>query len=93
MEPTIKVTKIKDRYHARLLCGDKVIDEMACASQLDIGWICREMLRWYDKNGSDSKFASAARKRQRTPAKGNVWYIASLEQERKKIKKKANCEL
>ena len=59
----IKVTKIRNRWHARLLDGSKILNEMACISKLDIGWICREMLRWYDKNGGISKFAVQARKK------------------------------
>ena len=72
-ELEIKVTKIKDRWHASLIKDGKVIDEMACALKEDIGWISREMLRWYDKLGGISKFASAARHRQTAGSKGQVW--------------------
>ena len=51
---------------------------MACISKLDIGWICREMLRWYDKNGGISKFAVAARKRQRGTPTDKIWYYNQL---------------
>lgn len=76
----IKVTKIGQRYHARLLQDDgTILDEMACRNRLDIGWICREMLRWFDKNGGYSKFAMMSRKRQRnaTPT-DKVWYYNAL---------------
>ena len=74
----IKVTKIRNRWHARLLDDSKILDEMACISKLDIGWICREMLRWYDKNGGISKFAVAARKRQRGYPTDKIWYYNQL---------------
>lgn len=60
----IKVTKIRSWWHARLFQDDRVIDEYRCDDSRDIKWICREMLRWFDKMGGMSKWASAARKRQ-----------------------------
>lgn len=80
-ELQIKVTKIKNRYHARLIDFDgSIFDEMACSYKLDIGWICREMLRWYSKLGGVSDFAESARDRQcYTPCPvGKVWYRNSL---------------
>ena len=77
----IKVTKIRNRWHARLLEGSTILDEMACLNRLDIGWICREMLRWYDKYGGKySKFAIKARERQRKTEYplGKVWYYNQL---------------
>jgi hypothetical protein len=77
----LKVTRIGDRYHARLIIdNDVVFDEMACSLKRDIGWICREMLRWYSKLGGVSEFAESARDRQRkTPCPvGKVWYRNSL---------------
>lgn len=74
----IKVTKIRNRWHARLLEGSKILDEMACMSKLDIGWICKEMLRWYDKNGGISKFAMEARKRHRGSPTAKIWYYNQL---------------
>jgi len=74
----IKVTKIKNRFHARLFVNEKVYDEMACSFKRDIGYICREMLRWYDKNGG-SKWSSAVRKRRGvdTPL-GKIWHRKDL---------------
>lgn len=78
-EPEIKVTKIKNRWHARLLVADKVYDEMACEVRSDIGYICKTMLRWYDKTGGCSKFAHAARQRlNKCFPTGRIWYRAHL---------------
>ena len=73
MEPEIKVTKIADRWFARMTVAGEVRDEMACEFRCDIGWICREMLRWHQKLGGSSAFAAAARKRHTTEAKGRIW--------------------
>jgi hypothetical protein len=78
----IKVTRIKNRWHARLLDDDKILDEMVCEQKQDIGWVCREMLRWYSKNGGISKFAEAARDRHVKPCTGKVWYRNQLLEER-----------
>ena len=75
----IKVTRIKNRFHARLYVNGKVFDEMACTEKKDIGFICREMLRWYDKGlGPHSDFASAARSRQTPRPPGKIWYRLAL---------------
>ena len=75
----IKVTFIKNRWHARLLDGSEILDEMACSARQDIGWICREMLRWYHKSGGISKWTSEARKRQSVAfPTGKVWYFNQL---------------
>lgn len=84
MEPEVKVTKIKDRWHSRLILDGKVIDEMACSDPLDIGWISREMLRWYSKSGADSEFADAARHRQTPGPISKVWYKNALDLEKTK---------
>lgn len=76
--PEINVTRIAKRWNARLLVDGVVLDEMACSSQQDIGWICREMLRWYDKTGWCSEFASAARERQTAGAIGRIWWQKEL---------------
>jgi hypothetical protein len=80
IEPEIKVTRIGKRWHSRLILSGKVIDEMACSNSLDIGWICREMLRWHSKLGYISNRAEFARdaKRESRVRKANpvgqVWY-------------------
>lgn len=74
----LKVTRISDRWHARLYRDDNIIDEMACNLQCDIGYICREMLRWYDKLGEIDDFAAAARRRQLCSPVGRIWYKHQL---------------
>lgn len=80
----IRVTRVNNRYHARLFCEGRVIDEMACECRSDIGWICREMLRWDDKLGGGTAWASAARHRQTSTAllAGRVWWRIQLEEGR-----------
>lgn len=77
----VKVTKIGNRWHARLIENGKVIDEMACERREDIGWISREMLRWYAKTGGSSRFADSARDRHNESTKpaGKIWYRPDLE--------------
>lgn len=74
----IKVTKIKNKWHARLLDNrkdGKPIDEMACEEKEDIGYICYQLLRWHDKCGGVSPMASDARHRQKykNPT-GKIWW-------------------
>lgn len=71
------VTRIHKRWHARLFFQGNLVDEMACANRVDIGWICRQMLRWQDKAGGN-KFTSAARKRIVRGPVGQVWYSGQL---------------
>lgn len=84
-EPIIKVTRIKDKWHSRLFHDGKIIDEMACENQQDIGWICREMLRWFDKLNGTSLYADASRHRQffkpnrKRILHGKIWYRGELE--------------
>ena len=98
MEPTIKITKINNRYHARLFVGDVIRDEMACESRLDVGFISREMLRWLDKGGEGGLFAKAARYRQHKQAKGNtgpkgqIWYQHELDKQKAKVRAKQELE-
>ena len=83
----IKVVTINNRYHARLYKGEKVLDEMACEHKEDIGYICRTMLRWYDKMGGNSTFAKQARKRlnaQNCFPIGKIWYKNKLDEEKDK---------
>ena len=65
-DPEIKVTKINKRWHARLYFDDKVVDEMACNCSEDIGFICKEMLRMFQKMGGNSQYADKARHRKST---------------------------
>ncbi len=71
----VKVTKIGRRYHARLYVDGKVRDEMACLLKQDIGYCCKQLLRWYDKMGGNDAMASASRMRQKgSKPVGKVWY-------------------
>ena len=86
MEPDIKVTRIKNRFHARCYLNGNVVDEMACKEKEDIGVICHIMFRWIHKLGIHvSKYTDSARHRQsnqRTP-KGKIWYKVDLDKERR----------
>lgn len=57
----IKVTKLNNKYHARLYRDDILISEYACNSKLDIGYMCREMLTWQDKLGNGNAWTMSAR--------------------------------
>ena len=85
-ELKVKVTKIKDRWHARLYSQDKVYDEMACDRSEDISLICRTMMRWFDKASMHySKYASKARHRGNEKHRGfigKIWYKNKLDEER-----------
>lgn len=80
-DPTIVVTKIKNRWHSRLYYKGKVMDEMACQLRIDIGYICRTMMRWFDKTGGMSLHAKASRRRLNEPGTtlyGKIWYYNQL---------------
>ena len=74
MEPEIKVTRIKNRWHARLLLNGHVHSEMACALREDIGHICRTLLRWFDKCGGVSIYAQKSRQRWNSKQESNRWH-------------------
>jgi hypothetical protein len=65
---------------------EEIYDEMACTQRIDIGYICRTMLRWFDKCGGMSKFAERARHRLNTKPpfgfQGKVFYRDELETQR-----------
>lgn len=71
----IKVRNINSEYHARLYEGNTLLDEMSCSLKEDIGFICREMLRWQDKLGNTNAWTSFSRKRQVQKPKGKIRYI------------------
>ena len=66
MEVNIKVTTINGEYHARLYdTNGKLFEEMACVEKCDIGYICQQLMRDYDKFGpADSAHADWTRMRQ-----------------------------
>lgn len=81
-----KVTTINGRHHVRLLEDDLLINEMACELKIDIGWCCREMLRWYDKLGGNSAMADRSRHRQKRGCEpeGRIWREKDLRPNRAK---------
>lgn len=88
----VKVTRIKNRWHSRLFVDGKVRDEMACENRVDIGYICRTMLRWYDKCGGMSLFAHAARHRNQAGPNGKVWYQGELRLQKEKHEHNKNSK-
>ena len=91
-ETDIKVTKIKNRYHARLFVNGKLSDEMACELRSDIGWICREMMRWCDKLGAGNKHTDSARRRHNKDSapRGKILYYNEIQNSIAKNKAKKN---
>jgi hypothetical protein len=64
IEPlTTKLTRIGNWWHCQVFANGKLYDELRCDTKADIGWCFREIMRWYDKMGGCSKWASSARKR------------------------------
>lgn len=59
----ISVRRIGKCWHCRCLVDGVVNQEVVVYNRSDIGYACREMLRWEDKCGNISEFASAARVR------------------------------
>ena len=62
-EHEVTVRCINGRYHVRVLLNGAVNQEAVCDSKIDIGFTARSLLRWEDKCGNISKFASSARER------------------------------
>jgi hypothetical protein len=87
-EVTVKVTTINGRHHARLFRPDgSLVDEMACEDKRDLPFICRTVLRWYNKMGGDSQQADRARHRNKEGhgkdgLVGKVWYKREIDEER-----------
>ncbi len=75
----IKVVSMGDRWVGTLTVDEQPFNRMACNLKQDIGWMCREMLRWYDKLGGDSAWARAARARQTDAPVGKVWNVYDVE--------------
>jgi hypothetical protein len=62
-EHEVTVRCINGKYHVRVLLNSEVNQEAVCNSKADIGYTARSLLRWEDKCGNISAFASAARAR------------------------------
>lgn len=75
IEPKLRltVTYMDKRWVATLYVQDEEFDRMACENKCDIGWICRELLRWFSKLGGVSEWAESARRRQTPFPQGRVW--------------------
>ena len=62
-EHEITVRNINGQYHIRVFLDGVLNQEAVCESKLDISFTARSLLRWEDKCGNISKFASSARER------------------------------
>ena len=60
--------------------GEVVLDEMACENRQDVGWICREIMRWADKWFDQDQFTAASRERHNEDGRpvGKIWYQNAL---------------
>jgi hypothetical protein len=65
-EHEVMVRCINGNYHVRVFIQGVVNQEAVCYSKRDIGYTARSLLRWEDKCGNISAFASAARERLNT---------------------------
>ncbi len=77
----IKVTRINNNWHARLIVNDVVVDEIACENRVDVGWCCREMMKWADKMGRlSTEHTAAARRRHNFDNQpvGKIWYNTKI---------------
>lgn len=63
VEHEVKVTKIGSGWNVRVYTNGEVSQEVRVFDRSRIGIAAREMLRWEDKCGNLSKFASNARNR------------------------------
>ena len=59
----VTVRRIDNRYHVRVFVDSVLNQEAYCMSKSDIGYTARSLLRWEDKCGNISAYASAARER------------------------------
>ena len=63
VEHEVTVRNINGEYHCRVFTNGNLNQEAVCYNQRDIGYTCRNLLRWEDKCGNISEFARAARER------------------------------
>ena len=82
---SINVTRHQNRWLVVLLNNGVEESRAMCALKRDIGWVSRELLRWFVKLGGVSAFASAARKRQTAGPVGKVWHGVDAEGLRKVV--------
>lgn len=62
-EHEVTVRCINGQYHVRVLLDGVVNQEAVARSKADIGFTARSLLRWEDKCGNISQFATSARER------------------------------
>ena len=62
-EHTVKATRIGDGWNVRVFLNGEVNQEVRVYAQNLIGAAARDMLRWEDKCGNISEYASKARHR------------------------------
>lgn len=62
VEHVVTVRRIGNMYNCRILTNGEINQEARCNKE-DIGYTCRSLLRWEDKCGNYSDFATAARER------------------------------
>ena len=63
VEHEVRVTRMQDGYGVRVFTNGVLNQEMLAEDRSEIGAAARDMLRWEDKCGNISEFASAARER------------------------------
>jgi len=71
VDPTIKVTSFGGKFFG-VRCfspAGKVFDSQVAKTREEVGDICRDMLRWWDKLGGSSRYASNSRDRNAKKAK------------------------
>jgi hypothetical protein len=59
----VKVTRIGNVYHCRVFTNGELNQEAIAQNRSEISYVCKSLLRWEDKCGNISKFASSARER------------------------------
>ena len=57
----VKVNRFKSGYSCKIYRKGILIDEWLVNNQKEIGPVCRNLLRWYDKLYGDSKYADRGR--------------------------------
>ena len=59
----VKVNRIGDVYHCQVFTNGELNQEAIAKNRSEIGFVCKDLLRWEDKCGNISAFATSARKR------------------------------
>jgi len=59
----VKVNRIGNVYHCQVFTNGVLNQEAIAKNQSEIGFVCKDLLRWEDKCGNISNFASSARRR------------------------------